>query len=82
MTDLSRLSPTELAAAMRGGTAGWGKVGSADLNIRYAIRQHARKSRKCWCGCGQRASHRGMANGVCLIEGCAFRIARWVRDGK
>jgi hypothetical protein len=31
MTDLNDLSKSALSAAMRGGTAGWGKIGSRSM---------------------------------------------------
>ena len=36
--------------------------------------------RRCTCGCEQRATHLGMANGVCLTMGCELYVRRWVRD--
>ncbi len=39
--------------------------------------------RRCWCGCKQRATHQGMANGVALTAPlCEFAGRRWVRDGR
>jgi hypothetical protein len=80
MPVLNDLSPTALSAAMRGGTAGWGQIGSADAHIRYIEAMPARKRKKCRCGCERRATHLGMANGVCLVSGCEMRIRRWVKD--
>lgn len=82
MPDLNDLAPAALAAAMKGGTDGWGEVGSAARHVRYAIPAMPRKRRKCSCGCDQRATHRGMANGVCLMSGCELRVRRWIRDGR
>lgn len=81
MPNLNDLPPAALAAAMQGGTKAWGTIGSVDRHVRYAVQASPRKRRKCYCGCGQRASHRGMANGVCLMAGCELRVRRWVRDG-
>lgn len=81
MAILNNLSKAALSAAMRGGTDGWGKVGSATDHVRYCEPQLPSKRKKCRCGCGQRASHRGMVNGVCMTIGCELRIRRWVRDG-
>ena len=39
-----------------------------------------RRARRCPCGCGQRASHLGMANGIALAYGCELFIRRWVRN--
>lgn len=79
---LIELHPNALAAAMRGGTDGWGQRGSASDHVRYSlpIDKSDRRRRKCNCGCGKRSTHRGLANGVCLTEGCQMHIARWVRD--
>ena len=37
--------------------------------------------RRCDCGCQKRATHLGMANGVCLMIGCELYVRRWIRDG-
>jgi hypothetical protein len=76
---LNDLSPEALKAAIRGGTDSWGRLGSADRHIRYAEPQTARGSHylKCHCGCGAKAKWRGMANGVCLTEGCEWSMRRW-----
>lgn len=81
--DLSKLSSKALSAAMRGGTDGWGEVGSAQRHIRYSEPLERRPGRKknCWCGCGGVKTHRGMANGVALVSACEFGIARWVKTG-
>lgn len=82
MLDLNSLSPNALSAAMRGGTVAWCEHGSATTHIRYAEPQSPQRRKKCHCGCGSRAAHRGMANGVCLMSGCEIRVRRWVRDGR
>jgi len=79
MADLNKLSPPALSAAMRGGTDGWGVVGSSAEHVRYM--EPVKSRRKCPCGCGGRRTHAGMANGVCLMSGCELRVRRWVRDG-
>lgn len=83
MEDLNQLSPAAKSAAMRGGTAGWGQVGSVN-HIRYMepIPPRPGRKRKCHCGCAGPVSHRGMANGVCLITACEWRIRRWVKFGE
>ena len=80
--DLSALTPTELSAAMRGGTLNWGVHGSAAQHIRYSVLRPLCARRKCHCGCGRRATHAGMANGVCLMIGCELHVHRWARQGK
>lgn len=37
--------------------------------------------RRCQCGCKQRATHSGEANGVVMMTGCELVVRRWVRDG-
>lgn len=83
MTDLSNLSKSALSAAMRGGTAGWGELGSSVRHIRYseAVERRPGRRKKCWCGCGTVQTHRGMANGVALTSACELGIARWVKTG-
>lgn len=84
MTDLTKLHKNALSAAMRGGTAGWGKVGSAQDHIRYSepLPKRRGRRRQCYCGCGQRVTHAGMANGVALTNACEMGIARWVKTGE
>jgi len=60
----------------------FGKWGSAELHERYAVPVDSRHRRRCSCGCRQRETHRGMANGVALMSGCQLYVRRWVRDGK
>jgi len=78
-TDLKTLSPAALSAAMRGGTNRWGQWGSQDDHVRYAEPMESRSRRRCSCGCKRRATHKGMANGVCLRSGCDLSIRRWVK---
>ncbi len=80
MKDLSKQA---LRAAMRGGTESWGKVGSSMRHVRYAeplkIKPGHRK--KCSCGCGNKATHGGYANGVMLVAACELGAARWAKTG-
>jgi hypothetical protein len=78
--DLNKMQPTERAAAMRGGVDGWGQVGSVD-DVRYALPVDPKSRRRCHCGCKRRATHRGMANGVCLTTACELAIRRWIKTG-
>lgn len=57
------------------------KWGSATQHRRYMQAAPKRSRRHCFCGCKRRATHLGMANGVCLLMGCELRVRRWVRDG-
>jgi hypothetical protein len=82
MTELNKLPPAALSAAMRGGTAGWGQVASSAEHVRYAQPVRPTSRRKCCCGCGQRATHQGMANGCALASGCQLAIQRWVKTGR
>jgi len=81
MVDLNKLSKPALSAAMRGGTEGWGEMGSSTMNVRYIDLAPPRSRRRCHCGCEGRATHRGLANGVCLVSGCQMAILRWVKTG-
>lgn len=59
--------------------------GSASVHTRYLERIERGEfhhRRRCGCGCKTRRTHRGMANGVCLITGCELLIRRWVRDAR
>lgn len=82
-TNLNDLSRQALAAAMKGGTDAWGQVGSSTEHVRYSEQLPKRRGRyrTCHCGCETRSTHRGMANGVCLVSACELAIARWVRTG-
>lgn len=81
--DLNGLSRNALSAAMRGGTAGWGEIGSSQRHVRYSepLPKRPGRKRKCWCGCGGPRTHTGMANGCALTSACELGIARWVRTG-
>lgn len=83
MVDLTSMSKAARSAAMRGGTSGWGDIGSARRNIRYMEPRPKRPGRqpKCCCGCEGRKTHLGMANGVCLMSGCELLVRRWVKGG-
>ena len=80
--DLNKLKPKALAAAMKGGTAGWGEVASAAEHVRYAQPVLPASRRRCHCGCKRRATHFGMANGCCLVTGCELSIQRWIKTGR
>ncbi|KAB0509657.1 hypothetical protein F7R06_01150 [Pseudomonas moorei] len=80
MVDLNDLSRAARSAAMRGGTAGWGQVGSED-HVRYMEPMSSTSRRRCSCGCKRRATHLGMTKGVGLCSGCEMKIRRWVKDG-
>lgn len=57
--------------------------GSADHHPRVSERRKDRRSgrRHCLPGhCPNPCTHAGMANGVCLMIGCEFHVAMWVRD--
>lgn len=61
----------------------FGKYGSATEHIRYSENKKPRRGLKhrCSCGCNGKATKKGMANGVCLMDGCEMHVRRWVRDG-
>ena len=80
--DMNKLQPKALAAAMKGGTDGWGQVASAAEHVRYAEPVRPTSRRRCACGCNGRATLMGMANGMALATGCELAIARWVKTGR
>lgn len=59
----------------------WGRWGSASAHKRYRIPAAPSSRRRCPC-CRRRATWCGCANGVCLMMGCLFSVARWVRYGE
>lgn len=79
ITPLNKLPPAALKAAMQGGTAGWGQWGSAREHVRYMQPTEPTSRRRCSCGCKRRATHLGMANGVCLTSGCELSMQRWTK---
>jgi hypothetical protein len=81
MVDLNTMSPAARSAAMRGGVDDWGSVGGLPGQIRYDEPVDSKSRRCCKCGCAQRATHRGMANGVCVTMGCDLSMRRWVKEG-
>lgn len=76
-TDLNKLSPAALQAALTTGTAGWGQRGSATEHKLYAEPISSR--RRCRCGCKTRITHVGMANGVALAQGCELSVRRFIK---
>lgn len=78
---MNTLSPAALSAALRGGTEEWGIRASASHHVLYMEPVAPRSRRRCQCGCKSRATHRGMANGITLIQGCEWSMRRWVRGG-
>ena len=79
MVDLSKLSDAARAAAMKGGTEGWGRMAFSLEHIRYA-EKISRRARKCHCGCEGRETHTGCANGLALMSGCELSVRRWVKN--
>ena len=84
MADLTNFSKRALGAAVKTGTAGWGRIGSSTDHARYSEPLPKRRGRRrnCHCGCGQRVTHAGMANGLALTNACELAVARWVRTGQ
>jgi hypothetical protein len=82
MSELNKLSRAGLEAAMRGGTKEWGERASIIEHIMYVEPQTARGRHylKCRCGCKKNATHRAMANGICMSEGCEFSMQRWAKQ--
>jgi hypothetical protein len=80
MTDLNKLSPEALKAAMMGGTEEWGSWGSAQHHELYVQVNKAMSRRKCHCGCGGRKTHGAFANGIILSGGCELSMRRWAKE--
>lgn len=56
--------------------------GSAQHHRRYVI-QGRKTRRRCRLGkgdCENLETHRGMANGVCLLAGCEFHVYQWANE--
>lgn len=79
-TDLNKLPPAALKAAMQTGTSSWGRYGSASEHALYIVEYQKplpRKGRrKCRCGCKRYKTHYVAANGVCLASGCELEARR------
>ena len=71
----------ERARAAARGQADWGRHGSSDEHRRYVQPVSTTSRRRCSCGCGQRATHLGMTNGVALTAGCEMSMWRWASRG-
>lgn len=48
---------------------------------RSIIETDPKSRRRCSCGCGKRATHVGLGDGLALTIGCEMKVRRWVRDG-
>jgi hypothetical protein len=71
------------AQASATGQTGWGEYGSAADHQRYLyeLPGRYRNRRRCYCGCGGKASHGGAVNGLAMACGCEMAMRRWVRTG-
>jgi len=57
-------------------------IRSGSVNGHRTLTRLPSTSRKrCSCGCGKRATHVGLGDGLALMSGCELRVRRWVRDG-
>ncbi|WP_185751155.1 hypothetical protein [Arthrobacter sp. 31Y] len=56
------------------------RSGSVDGH-RALIEAPKTSRRRCHCGCGNRATHTGLGDGIALMMGCELSVRRWVRDG-
>lgn len=55
-------------------------VANAMTDRRSKVHVPAKSRRKCYCGCNQRATHLGLANGVVMMTGCELSVLRWVKN--
>jgi hypothetical protein len=53
---------------------------NAITDHRCMVKVPPRMRRRCWCGCGKRATHTGLAAGVAMTHGCEMLIRRWVKN--
>lgn len=65
---------------------GWGEVANSDRHARYLYPKPKGSggARKCKHGspmCGNRNTHFGAANGVCLTSGCEWHMRMWAKRG-
>jgi len=59
----------------------WGEWASSTKHRRYMLPVKTR--RRCWCGCKQRATYAGFANGIALTAPlCELSVRRWVKSGQ
>ncbi|GGL44328.1 hypothetical protein GCM10011588_68820 [Nocardia jinanensis] len=61
-----------------------GRVGSAAAGDRTSalMPPRYRSRRRCYCGCGGKATHTGRADGITLVTGCELSMQRWVHTGE
>ncbi|MCP9625223.1 hypothetical protein NMK54_34320 [Nocardia otitidiscaviarum] len=75
-TDANRENGDRVGARGRVASAVTGQRTSTLMPSRY------RSRRRCYCGCGGKATHTGRASGVPLVTGCELSMQRWVRTGE
>lgn len=57
------------------------KWGSALKHTRTWMLDKKRRRRACGiCGCQNKSTHLGLANGIALMGGCEWHVKRWCRD--
>ena len=54
----------------------------ANYHQRTMKKLASKSRRRCYCGCGQRATHGGCAGGYGMMTGCEIVVRRWVKKGK
>ena len=54
--------------------------GSAEHHETYIEKAKPTSRARCRCGCNQRATHVGKANGIALKIGCELSVRRWIRN--
>lgn len=51
-----------------------------DIHERTMKKRKPTSRARCYCGCGNRATHMGLANGCGMMSGCEMVVRRWVKN--
>lgn len=54
---------------------------AANREDRDIVKCQPRSRKRCYCGCGGKATHVGRGQGCAMMGGCELYVRRWVRDG-
>lgn len=83
MSDRARaaIEREETKARLAGRIGDDGTRWGSERGSRSMIQAPSTSRHRCSCGCGGRASHVGLGDGLALMGGCEMHVRRWVRDG-